>query len=188
MFWLILGVLIWTVIHLFPSVMMAKRKELMDSFGNKYRGIYAGVIVFSVILMVIGWRSSSPDTLYNAPAWGRHFNMIFMLAAIVLLSVSHGTSQLKQYVRHPMLAGVHIWALGHLLANGEIRSVILFGGLLIWSVLSLHFINKREGEWEKPTEISAMDSEIKQVVISLAVFAALALLHPYYTGMSLAAG
>ncbi len=138
MFWLFLGVLIWSVAHLFPSVLPELRKELIEKLEEKkYMGIFAGVIVLSLILIVIGWRSSAVEILYNPPALGRDLNMLFMLVAIALFGSSHGNSRIKQYVRHPMLTGMHIWALGHLLANGETRSVLRFGGMLIWSTLSI---------------------------------------------------
>ncbi len=184
MFWLFLGVLIWSVAHLFPSVLPDMRKELIEKLEEKkYMGIFAGVIVLSLILIVIGWRSSAVEILYNPPALGRDLNMLFMLVAIALFGSSHGNSRIKQYVRHPMLTGMHIWALGHLLANGETRSVLLFGGMLIWSTLSIYFINKRDGAWEKPAEIAPMDKEIKLAAISVVVYLVLVLLHPYFTGM-----
>lgn len=183
MFWLMLGVLLWTLVHLFPSVMADKRTELMNSLGNKYQPAFAGLIVLSLILIIIGWRSTPPEVLYNPPAPGRHLNMLFMLVAIILLGSSHGKSKIRQYVRHPMLLGVHLWALGHLLANGETRSVVLFGGMLVWTILSFIFINKRDGEWVKPTEVADKAGEIKLIGISVVVYLVLMFLHPYFAGM-----
>lgn len=183
MFWLILGVLLWTLVHLFPSVMPGKRIELMNALDNKYQAGFAGLIILSLILIIIGWRSTPPEILYIPPAMGRHLNMLFMLVAIILFAASHGKSRIKQFVRHPMLLGVHLWALGHLLANGETRSVVLFGGMLIWTILSFIFINKRDGEWVKPAEVADKTGEIKLIGISLVVYIVLVLLHPYFAGM-----
>lgn len=188
MFWLFLGVLIWTLAHLFPCLMADKRNELNSSLGKKYQGGFALLIVFSLILIVIGWRSTPVEILYNPPSIGRHLNMLFMLVAIILLGSSHGKSKIRQYVRHPMLLGVHIWALGHLLANGETRSVVLFGGMLIWTILSFIFINKRDGEWVKPTETGGMAGEIKLVGISIVVYLVLMMAHPYFAGMPVVGG
>ena len=186
MFWLFLGVLIWTLAHLFPSVMVAKRNELNQSLGSQYQGIFAGIIVLSLILIVVGWRSAAPEAVYNPPSWGRHLNMLFMLVVIILFAISHGKSRLKQYIRHPMLTAVHIWALGHLLANGDNRSVVLFGGMLIWSALNIWFINQRDGAWEKPSEIASTQAELKTLGISVAVYIVLALLHPWFAGVPVA--
>ena len=184
MFWLFLGVLIWSLAHLFPSVLPDKRKELIAKLEEqKYMGIFTGVIVLSLFLIVIGWRSSAVEVLYIPSALGRNLNIVFMLVAIAMFAASHGNSRIKQYVRHPMLTGMHIWALGHLLANGETRSVLLFGGMLIWSALSIYFINKRDGEWVKPAEVAPMDSEIKLGAITVVVYLVLVFLHPYFAGM-----
>ncbi|MEZ5535979.1 MAG: NnrU family protein [Thiolinea sp.] len=187
MFWLILGVLLWSLVHLFPAVMADKRNELNSSLGNKYQGGFALLIVLSLILIIAGWRSAVPEQIYNPPAIGRHVNMLFMLLAVILFGASHGKSRIKQYVRHPMLTGVHLWALGHLLANGDSRSVVLFGGMLIWSAVSIVLINKRDGEWQKPAETANMAGEIKLVGISVVVYIVLVFLHPYFAGMPVVA-
>ncbi|CAA6813258.1 MAG: NnrU family protein, required for expression of nitric oxide and nitrite reductases (Nir and Nor), partial [uncultured Thiotrichaceae bacterium] len=79
-------------------------------------------------------------------------------------------------------------ALGHLLANGETRSVVLFGGMLVWTILSFIFINKRDGEWVKPTETAGMASEIKLAGISIVVYLMLMMAHPYFAGMPVVGG
>nr|CAA6829361.1 MAG: NnrU family protein, required for expression of nitric oxide and nitrite reductases (Nir and Nor) [uncultured Thiotrichaceae bacterium] len=183
MFWLILGVLLWTIVHLFPAVMADKRNQLNNAMGSKYQGGFAALIVLSLILIVVGWRSTPPEILYVPLSMGRHINMLFMLFAIILFASAHGKSKIKQFVRHPMLLGVHIWALGHLLANGETRSVVLFGGMLVWTILSFIFINKRDGEWVKPTESADTIGEIKFLVIALVAYLVLMFAHPYFAGM-----
>jgi hypothetical protein len=77
-----------------------------------------------------------------------------------------------------------IWAFAHLLSNGEARSVILFGGLLIWAELSIIFINKRDGIWEKPTRVYSWPREALTLVISLVLYAIVAVfLHKYIAGL-----
>lgn len=186
MFWLFLGVLLWTLVHLFPSIMADKRNELNNSLGNKYQGGFALLIVLSLILIVIGWRSTPPEILYNPPSMGRHLNMLFMLVAIILFGAAHSKSRIKQFVRHPMLLSAHIWALGHLLANGETRSIVLFGGMLVWTILSFIFINKRDGEWVKPAETADINGEIKLLGIAVVIYFLLIVLHPYFAGMPIA--
>lgn len=188
MFLLFLGVLLWSALHLFPAVMADKRNELNRSLGNKYQGGFALLIVLSVILIVIGWRSTPPEILYVPLSFGRHINMLFMLVAVILFAASHSKSKIKQYVRHPMLLSVHIWALGHLLANGETRSVVLFGGMLVWTILSFILINKRDGEWVKPTEKAGMAGELRLIGISAVVYLVLMFAHPYFAGMPVIAG
>ncbi len=111
-----------------------------------------------------------------------------MLAAFILLGASQAKgSRFKQWVRHPQLTAVALWAVAHLLSNGESRSVILFGGLLIWAELSIYFINKRDGEWVKPSQINSWPREAITLVISLVIYAIVALfLHRYIAGIPIA--
>jgi uncharacterized membrane protein len=77
-----------------------------------------------------------------------------------------------------MLTGVVVWSGGHLLANGDMRSVVLFGGLGIWAVLNILVINMREGAWDRP-EAGPIKADIKTVVISLVIFAVIAVIHHF---------
>lgn len=186
MIWLlIVGVLMWSVVHFFPSLAPAKRAALIDTLGSKYQGLFAFLIVLSIVLIVIGWRNTIPHQVYNPPAWGRHLTMLLMLLSIVLLGAANGTSRIRQLIRHPMLRGVFLWGVAHLLANGDSRSIVLFSGMIIWSILSIRFINKRDGEWEKPTKPTGWGSEIKLLIISLVVYSVLMFLHVYFAGVAL---
>ena len=131
-FLLAFGVLLWSLVHLFPCVMPEKRNQLNDSMGNKYQGLFALLSILSIVLMVIGWRNTVPEHIYNPPAWGRHLAMLLVFLGVILFGDANVHSRIKRVIRHPMLTGVILWALAHLLANGDSRSLLLFGGLLIW--------------------------------------------------------
>lgn len=184
MIWLlIVGVLMWSFVHFFPCLAPAKRAGLIESLGNKYQGLFALLIVVSLVFIVLGWRNTIPYQVYNPPVWGRHLTMLLMLFSVILLGAANGSSRIRQYIRHPMLRGVFLWGVAHLLANGDSRSVVLFSGMLIWSVLSIRFINKRDGEWTKPAKPTGWSGEIKLLVISLVVYSALMFLHVHFTGV-----
>ena len=89
----------------------------------------------------------------------------------------------KRVLRHPQLTGLIVWAIGHLLANGDILSVVLFGGLGVWAVAEIVLINRREGAWVKPEPVP-ISAEIRPVLIGLVVFVALFAAHPYLFGVS----
>lgn len=182
---LIIGVLLWSCVHLYPSVFPQRREVMVERLGSKYQGIYALLIVFSILLMVIGWKTTIPEPVYNSPVWGRHLHMLTMLIAILLLGAgsSKGISRIKQYIRHPMLTGVMVWGIGHLLANGDIRSLILFGGLTIWAILNQITINRRDGTWVKPAEVAGFKREGILVVITVVVYLVLFMTHRFYSGM-----
>lgn len=182
---LVLGVLIWSLVHLFPSVMPAKRAALNESMGNAYQGVFALAIVVSIVLMVIGWRNTIPEYIYHPPAWTRHLAMLLMLVSFILFGAANAPTRIRSAIRHPMLRGVYVWSIAHLLVNGDSRSIVLFGGMLIWSILSIRFINRRDGEWEKPEAPTGWGAEIKLLIISIVIYLVLVYLHPYFTGIPL---
>lgn len=184
---LIIGVLMWSVVHLYPSIFSERRNTVKARLGKSYDGIFAACILFSILLIVLGWRTTVPEPVYQAPLWGRHLNMTTMFFAILLLGAGSpkGKSHIKQYIRHPMLTGVLIWSVGHLFANGDIRSLILFGGMTVWAIISQIAINRRDGHWEKPTEVASLAREGILVAISVVVYLVLFMTHRYFAGMPL---
>jgi uncharacterized membrane protein len=186
MLWLlILGVLLYSLVHLFPCVMPARRVELLDSMGRKYQGIFALTILSSIVLMVIGWRNTVPTPVYTPPEWGRHLTMLLMLISIVLFGASNARTRLKRLIRNPMLSGMIVWGVAHLLANGDIRSVVLFGGLTVWAIVSIYFTNRRDGTWTRPGSSVTWLDEVKLIGVSAVIYVVLIFLHPYFTGVSI---
>lgn len=187
---LIIGVLLWSIAHLYPSVFSGRRTQLIEKLGSKYQGIFAAVIVFSVVLIVLGWRSTVPNPVYDVPSWGRGLNMMTMFIAILLIGAasSKGISRIKQYIRHPMLTAVIVWGIGHLLANGDIRSVILFGGMTVWAVISLVTISRNEGTWIKPAEVAGVKREGILLAITVVVYLVLFMSHRWFAGIPIIGG
>ncbi len=186
MLWLlILGVLLWSVVHLFPSALPLRRKAFVEQYGDSYKLGFTVAIVVALIFIVIGWRNTVPDVVYIPPTWGRHVTMLFMLLAIIVFGASHYTNtRIRTVIRNPMLTGVLLWAIGHLLANGDERSLTLFGGLGLWAAASIYFINQRDGAWQKPKVNASWQDEAKFAGVSLLVYLGLIFLHPYFAGVS----
>jgi len=181
---LIAGVAIWVVVHLLPGVAPGLRQKLVDSLGDgPYKGVFALTIVASLVLIVIGWRSTPEQYLYVLPPWSRIVGFLLMFLAFVLLGASHYKTAIKRVVRHPMLMGVFVWSLGHLLTNGTTRALVLFGGLGVWALIEMPLINAREGAVEPP-ESPGLAAELKGVLISTVVFCVMLFLHPYFAGVS----
>ncbi len=91
-------------------------------------------------------------------------------------------SNLQRVIRHPQLMGVAVWAIGHLLANGDQRSLLLFGGIGLWTVAEILSLNARDGAWEKPEPIP-LTAELKPLGIGAIAFVVLAFAHPYIAGV-----
>ena len=180
---LILGLLIWTGAHLLPAAGAYKRKKLMAKMGvGPYKASFALTIIASIVLMVIGWRSITPEYLYSLPSWTRIITMIFVLITFILFVAAQVKTNIKRVLRHPQLTGLVFWAVGHLLANGDSRSLVLFGGLLIWAKLQIIFTNKRDGKRQIPDKVPVLN-DVLTVVGGVVVYALLVLAHPYFTGM-----
>ncbi len=133
--------------------------------------------------MVIGWRSTTPEFVYLPPGWGRPVTIVLMLISVMLFVAANYPTRIKRFIRHPQLTGLVTWSIGHLLSNGDSRSLVLFGGLGLWALIEMLLINRREGGWVKP-DAPALSIEAKGLVISVIVFLALVFLHPYYAGVS----
>jgi len=182
MIWLILGVALWSVVHFIPSLGLALKKKIISRFGDKvYKIAFALSIVASVLLIVLGWRSTTPEMLYHLPDWSRPLTIFLMLVAFLLMGASGRKTVIGRVIRHPQLSGMVVWAIAHLISNGDTRSLVLFGGLGLWALIEIPLINAREGEWVKP-EKPPIGAEIKGIVISFVVFVVVMFLHPYFTG------
>ena len=185
MIWLVIGVLLWSAAHLFPSAGVSARSRLLERLGEgPYMGGFALTILVSVGLMVMGWRSAVPVGVYAAPTWGATLALPLMFVALLLFAASGMETNLKRLIRHPQLSGMALWAGAHLLANGDRRSLVLFGGLGVWAVLAMLSINRRDGAWERP-EARPMAGEWRPVVAAVVTFVVLFLAHPYIAGVGL---
>ena len=182
---LVSGLLVWWVVHLFPAVATEARARLINKFGlGSYKGCFALLIVISIILMVSGWRSIEPVDIYLPPAWGRHLTYILVLLTFILFVAAKRKTNIKRILRHPQLIGLVLWSIGHLLSNGDNRSLVLFIGLGVWAILEIAMINRRTGEWVKPEPVP-VQSDVITVVLGLILFALLFWAHPYLAGVRL---
>ncbi len=184
MVWLCAGVLLWMVVHLIPSLAQGFRNSLVERVGeNPYKGIFALTLVLSIALMIVGWRSTTPELIYMPPAWGTPLTSVLMLIAVLLFGAAHQRTRIKRYIRHPQLSGMAVWSLSHLLSNGDSRSLVLFGGLGLWALIEMPLISRRESAWVRPYG-PALSVEVRGIIISAVIFFVLVFLHPYFAGVS----
>ncbi len=177
---LIAGVALWWAAHLFNRIAPDPRARL----GEPGKGLVALLLVGSIILMVIGYRSAE-----GAFYWGRDpmwvgINNILMVIAFYFYAASGAKGAkiwLGTKVRHPQLTGFSIWAVAHLLVNGDTPSFVLFGGLLIWAIIEILLINAQEGPWTPPPR-APFKKEIVAIVVTIVVVVVVMGIH-YWLGV-----
>ena len=131
---LALGVVVFAALHLVPAIPPLKQRLKAAIGDGVYGPVYGIASIVALGLIVVGWRRSDFVAVYDPPSWGAHANFLFTLVAFICLGVFLFRGSLRQKLRFPMGVAVMFWAVGHLLANGDQRSLILFGGLLAYAV------------------------------------------------------
>ncbi|GLT08252.1 NnrU family protein [Sulfitobacter sp. PR48] len=177
MFLLILGLILWVGAHYFKRLAPDARAKL----GEPGKGLVAVLIVAGVALMIIGYRGADFIPVWNPPAFMVHINNLLMLLAFWIFgsSAAKGAKAWPAYrTRHPQLLAVKTWAVAHLLVNGDLASIILFGGLLAWAVVSVILINRAEPGWTPPPH-AGRATYIRLVVITAVIFAVVVTIHSW---------
>lgn len=143
---LIAGLVLFLGIHTLP-MFPATRNGLVSRLGETpYKGLYTLLSFVGLGLIVYGYgvaRFEGPPVLYDPPFWLRHVTMLFMVPVFIFLVAAYVPSRIKTVLKHPMLVAIKLWALAHLLANGDLASVLLFGGFLAWAVADRISVKRR---------------------------------------------
>lgn len=136
---LILGLIVFFAVHSVRMVAGGFRDAQVAANERRWKGIYSLISLAGFALIVWGWilfRPEAPE-LYAAPDWGRHAASALVLVAFIMFAASGlPPGYLKRWVKHPMLTGVILWAIGHLLANGDLASVLIFGSFLVYALVN----------------------------------------------------
>lgn len=180
---LTLGLALWWGSHLFPILAPNRRAAAVAKLGaTPYRGVFALFSLSAMALMVIGYRNAPVVDLWYPPPWTVHVNNTLMLLAVALLGARDFKSGLRRWVRHPMLAAVIVWAVAHLMVNGDFASVLLFGVLLVWAVVAILGSNRRDGPWLRPGP-GTVKGAVLHLVATVVVFAAIVYIHGELLGV-----
>ncbi len=145
---LIAGLLIFLGLHSSRIFAEGFRTSIIASRGEKaWKGIYAILSIIGFVLIVYGYSEArlTPITLWNPPVWTRHVAALLTLFAFILLAAAYvPKNPINAKLAHPMLLGAKVWATAHLLANGTVADVLLFGGFLVWAILCFRAAKKRD--------------------------------------------
>ncbi len=145
MLYLVLGLVMFLGVHSISIVDRPGRDALAAGMGHAWRGVYSliSLIGFALLVWGYGMARDLPWVLYTPPTWLRHAAMLLLLPVFPLLVAVYTKGRIKAAVKHPMLLATKLWALAHLLANGTLADVLLFGGFLAWAIVDRVSLKKR---------------------------------------------
>ncbi|MEY4698559.1 MAG: hypothetical protein RIT14_2987 [Pseudomonadota bacterium] len=169
---IVLGLALWWAAHLFKRVAPDARARM----GNAGRALMSVAILLGLALMILGYRGVETVDLWYPPAFLTHVNNLLMIFAFYLYAASGMKTRITRVIRHPQLTAVKVWAVAHLLVNGDLASVLLFGGILAWAVVSVIVINRSDRDWARPAA-APMAKEVMAVVGTLVVVGVVMMIH-----------
>ncbi len=183
--YLIIGVVLFSFTHLYPAIFVTNRQAAIGKIGaGPYKGIYSLLILISLILIVIGWRISEATYIFKPTDWDYRIALILMYPALFLFISARAGSNISRIIRHPQLSSIILWGLAHILSNGDSRSMLLFGAFVVWALVEMFFLNRRDGDWQKPDSLP-FSRDIKVAIIALIAYTALVYGHGYFSGATL---
>ena len=169
---ILLGLIIWTAAHFWKRLAPAHRA----SVGDKGKGIVAFASVVGIVVMVIGYRGATGEFYWGRSPAMTGINNLLMLLSVYLFAASGAKTRITRFIRHPQLMAVKVWAVAHLLVNGDTPSFLLFGGMLAWAVVQMVLINRAEGPRAPYVAVPAK-KEITAAVATAIVFIIIATVH-----------
>lgn len=192
---LVLGLIVFLGTHAF-SMARKPRAELIGRIGEgAFKGLYSLLAIGGLVMIAIGfghYRAQGYIPVWDPPVWTRHLALLLVWFAFVALPAAYLPGRIKRVLKHPMLVAVKAWALAHLLANGDLGSMLLFGSFLIWAVLARISAKHRDVAAEHGAPRGSAHetrNDILAVVIGTAVYIAFAFwLHPLLIGVPVLPG
>ena len=172
MTYLIAGLVIFLGVHSVAIIAPQFRTRARERLGEGgWKGAYGLISLIGFVLIVEGFglAQQSPVVLYSPPSWMRHVTFLFMLPVFPLLLAAYLPGRIKSAAKHPMLAAVKFWAFGHLLANGTLADVLLFGGFLAWAVVDRISLKRRPPQALR-TVLPGRFNDLAAVVLGLVLY------------------
>lgn len=184
MIYLILGLVLFLGVHSVRIVADDWRTARIAAMGEgKWKGIYAIVSIIGFVLICYGYglARQAPINIWAPPLWTRHITALLTLPVFILLAAAYVPgSHIKAALKHPMTLSVALWALAHLLSNGRLDDILLFGGFLLWAAFVFRAARQRDRAQAIAYRATGMSRDVIVIVIGLAVWTVFAL---YLHGM-----
>ncbi|MFV0408925.1 MAG: NnrU family protein [Paracoccus sp. (in: a-proteobacteria)] len=173
---MILGLALWWGAHLFKRVAPDARARM----GDAGKGMVSGLLILSILLMSWGYRAAPLDHFWWGPTpMMKGINNLLVLIAFYLFAASGMKTGITSHLRHPQLTAFALWAFAHILVNGDLLSLVLFGGLLAWALVEMVVINRAEPNWQAPAHPTHIRKEGIAIVATLIVYGIVAMIHAW---------
>jgi uncharacterized membrane protein len=184
---LILGLAVFIGTHVITT-RRDTRARLIGRFGEgRYKIAYSAASIVGVLLIAWGfgvYRAAGWVDVWYPPAWTRHLTALLVWIAVICVVAAYSPGRIKTTLKHPMLVGVKLWAFAHLISNGDLGSIILFGGILGWAVFDRISLKRRTDAGGPPIPVGGVSKDVIAVVIGTLVYLALGFwFHPYVVGV-----
>lgn len=174
---LILGLALWWGSHLVKIMAPEQRAGAVARIGEgPWKGLVTLVTGIAITLMVIGYRHADFIPLWYPPVFLTHINNLLMALAVFIFIAGSFKSPVRRVIRNPQLTGVKLWAVAHLLVNGDLAAIVLFGGILAWAVVAVIGTKRRDGPRGALPESNALGLVLHLIVAGL-LFAVIAGIH-----------
>jgi uncharacterized membrane protein len=152
-----------------------------------YKLIYAILAITGIGLIAYGfghYRADGLIQIWHPPVWTKHIASLLMLPATILFVAAYLRGRIYAAVKHPMITGVKVWALAHLIANGDLGSIILFGSLLAWAVYDRISLKRRSDAGGPPIPVGGPKNDLIAIAVGIVAYLALAFaFHPVVIGV-----
>jgi uncharacterized membrane protein len=184
---MIVGLMLFLGVHTLTT-QRGLRAQFVTSMGEAgYKIGYAAASLAGFALIVWGfahYHAAGLIPVWSPPTFLRHLNVALMLPAVILVVASYIRGRIYTAVKHPMLAGIKLWAFGHLLANGDLGGIILFGSFLAWAVFDRISLKHRSDAGAPPIPVGGVTNDVIAVVVGITAYLALAFaFHPVVIGV-----
>ncbi len=183
---LIAGLLVFLGTHVFVSMRGARAAAMARLGVVGYRIAFSAVSLAGLVLIVCGYgfyRAQEWIDIWSPPAFTRHIAVLLMLFAVIFMTAVFFPSHIKARLKYPMLASVKTWALAHLIANGDLGSILMFGTFLGWAVFA-RIAAKRRTDEVAAVAPSGYTNDVIVVLLGIVIYLALGyVFHPIFIGV-----
>lgn len=174
---LIAGLVVFLGVHSVGIFGPRWRDQRVQRLGLlPWKGVYSAISLAGLVLIVVGYglARQNPVVLYAPPVWTRHLALLLMVPVFPLLIATYLPGRIQRAARHPMLVAVKLWALAHLVANGTLADVLLFGSFLAWAVADRLAVQRRALAWKRmvPEVQPSPGNDIIAMVAGLGLYVA----------------